>query len=460
MTVPAHDKFDEYICTTEIVFLSAAEGGDADNDYKTFMIALKNDTNPITHTAGTLSALSFTNSTDLALAELTGGDGYNADETVHRAKWVSGFHNHLFLFNTYEQTAAAVADPPTAAVYINFPYRVRISKLTEFVAAGDWDAAVDGTRIDLLTQSGAILRGGPLRNSMIVYQQRAITRLWPTDVVDAPFREEEVVSGIGLMAPRCLVNTGEAHYFLGNDRQVYEFYGGRDLRPIGDPIRSDMFDNMTTAASGAYLKRNRSWGIHLADIEAVAFAVVQTGDDLPDTFYVYYYRLKKWTKWKFPVYFAGGGLWYEPAGLSYRAIPILGGYLEDGTTRLVYLNYDSEAAYDDDTVTAATAITATVDTKAFIVDLKHRHRVANLWFEAKGKSTSSTISVSISVDNGAFAKTQSVTLTAGWQAYQIDFDITGYEVQFRFTDATVIEGYFLGRIVFDADEKEEVTTEL
>jgi hypothetical protein len=81
----------------------------------------------------------------------------------------------------------------------------------------------------------------PLSNYLVAYRSESIHLM---SFTGAPFyfSQQQVVSGIGLLAPRCLLNLDTRHLFLGND-DVYIF-NGVDLESVGAEIRDQLFSEL------------------------------------------------------------------------------------------------------------------------------------------------------------------------------------------------------------------------
>lgn len=433
---------DMYWSTTEIVDIATAP-------FKTNLISCQNNTDPLTAKNGTLagdeSVVWFLDSPTANLAKLGGADGYNTSDTDHRAKWVVMYNNHLFILNTYERPTTDVA----------LPFNVRWSDIGKFKLTADWDDTDTTNSAGLARMwvgGGAILRGEVLRNTLVIYLQRAIIACNATNNSDNPFRFDVMVPNLGLYSVRLLASNGEFHFFVGRDRQIYQYFGGRDYRPIGDPIREEFFSDINKSESGGYLIRRRSWAMIFRDIQAVAFFITTGTNTTPDRYYLYYWREKRWFKGKPGDDLIGHGEWEQStvAG-NYENLPIIGG---DGATTLYRWDY----ADPDD---SSTLIDAFVQSKEFVADLKNNYASVDLWFEASGNGAASTVDVSAITstttdEDDSGWKTKTITLTSDWNLYHVPFNVSGYFMKFQFRNKILGEKLRLGGFRFEVQSQESI----
>lgn len=68
-----------------------------------------------------------------------------------------------------------------------------------------------------------------------IYHPDAIRDLVPTGELDPEFVIETRIRGMGTRAPYTICSTGQTHFFLGTDCNVYA-WDGTQLRPVGEPI--------------------------------------------------------------------------------------------------------------------------------------------------------------------------------------------------------------------------------
>ena len=405
--------------TTEIVEL---------DDYKNYLIVCQADTKTV---GGTFKTLCYTNSPTAPLSVLAGADGYSDSGTAHYCKRTISYGDHLHLLHTREYLGDAWRD---------MFQRCRWSNLAHFTASADWndvDTAGAGYK-DLKTDYGAILNGELLGNTLYIYLEEAVYSCHFTGVASDPFIYEIKLPGVGLRSPRLLASNGDSHFFVGNDNNIYQYYGGRDKIPIGDPIKTEFFAALNTGSASGYRYADRAWAHILKDLEAVMFAIPTgaTSSD-PTLFYVYFWRVGRWEKWDYADTICGMGDYERPAGKTLAAQPVF----TDSTGFIYKLDYSST---NDD----ATAIDAIIETKDFIVDLQNQYAVMDVWVDASGDGAASSMAVSLSVDGGVtYGDAETVTVGTTWDCYHVNFGLeSGYSARLKFRNNTASQKLMLGRI--------------
>lgn len=101
------------------------------------------------------------------------------------------------------------------------------------------------------------------------------------------FLFEPIKTGIGLAAPRCVVDAVGLHYFMGNN-DFYYWNGIRETS-IGGPIREYVFERLNRT------KINRCFGLHVEELGEVWFFIVIAGYDWPTEIWKYNYRQGFWS---------------------------------------------------------------------------------------------------------------------------------------------------------------------
>jgi len=293
---------------------------------------------------------------------------------------------------------------------------------------------------DLKSEYGSILTGERVGDALAIYLQYGIYIVYKTNSSTVPFQFDDIRSDMGLLSPRLVINTPVGNIFIGTDKNVHRLAGDGWPRAIGNEIKTELFADLHSGVDGNYKVQDRSFMIALKDIEAIAI-VIPTGSGsettkAPDTWYVYFWRLQRWEKWVPADTFMGYGEWRNPQDNDSILLPILGD--------------DSGSAFEFDYVSlndVSTAITSTIDTQDYLFNLKNKHTVSGVWFEAKADSAMS-LTVEYSIDSGStYVESQTVTLSSGWESYSITFaTATAYVIRFRFRDATVSEKFYLGQI--------------
>jgi len=440
---------DVFFTTTEIVELS--------DDYKNYLIVCQADTKRV---GGSFYAVVYTNEPETSLAKLEGGDGYHDDDSDpganihHYAKAAVAFADHLLLLHTNECTD----DSTSPDTYTEFFQRVRWSDLAHFTASADWDDVnTDGAGYqDLRTEYGAILAGSVLGNNvLVIFLEKAVYNCFFTGVSTAPFHFEPKITGAGLYAWRLHASDGEAIYYASTDRQIYAYYGGKNRIPIGDPIRTEFFDNINTGTSNGYRYADRAWAHYLRELNAVMFAIpTGSSDTLPTLFYVYFIREGRWEKWDYADVIAGMGDYDFPESSSVVSQPVF----SDGSGNIYRLDYSST---DD----GNTAIDAYITTPTIIMNLKNKFKPVTVWFEASGDGAASSVQISVSTDDGATytdgaggtsGSYQSVTVGSTWDRYHVDMNVTGYGFRLKFRNNTAGQKLLLGRIVIDTQDMGQI----
>lgn len=222
-------------------------------------------------------------------ASLLGGDGYH-DGTTHRAWQVVAHKSRLVLINPRDYSSATNQ-------WISTNYRVRWPQLGKIQS---WSGTGSGFA-DLLDMGGQNVWAAPLQDDLIVYQNNSIWSLYYVGGT-AVFDPKIVVTEIGLLAPHCLVNFGNIHYFLGSDYNVYAYMGGSVKAAIGDPIRDMLLADMETNLV------ERCWMTFSADRQWLYVLFVPAGGSYITAGYAYHLTDKIWTKLDFSTFWTAGGI--------------------------------------------------------------------------------------------------------------------------------------------------------
>jgi len=258
-----------------------------------------------------------------------------------------------------------------------------------------------------------------------------------------------MIPGVGLYAPRLLASNGHSHFFVGTDRQIYQYYGGRDLRRIGGKIREEFFTDINKTITNGYRIRDRSFTILFRDEQAVGFCIPTGSDTAPQHIYKYFWNDRRWEKNRLDDGIMGWGeyLRQDLGSGGYENIPILGGETAVELWRWDYADTDDDGA----------AIDAFVQTKPFIIDLRKDQRNVSVWFEASGDGSASTCEVSIITsdttdpdDAGWTSVTK--TIGSGWGRHKVDFNVDGYLMKLQFRNAVIGEKLKLASIHFEVQE--------
>lgn len=111
-----------------------------------------------------------------------------------------------------------------------------------------WDSSTDATAgsNDLVDLAGPITGMHALRNTGYIFKRNGIIAMQETGFVDPSFTFATVVEGIGCLEGRTIVEIDGSLFFLGNDN-VYAWDAGSLPRPIGTPIRNQLFEELNRA---------------------------------------------------------------------------------------------------------------------------------------------------------------------------------------------------------------------
>mgnify|MGYP001612418384 CR=1 FL=1 len=197
--------------------------------------------------------------------------------TTYKAWAISGFREHLNLYHTIENGT-------------EFSKRVRWAKKgTLVLSAGTTDFA-SGTAgaLDIPDCEGEIKTAVSLGVTEAVYAERSIhIQTWVGG--DEIYRFTKTLSGIGTPSRRGVVSFGNVNYFIGHNN-FYAYYGGDDLREVGDPIKSKAFfeinnSQIATAFVEVDPQYNEVW-----------FHVPINTDTMPSIVWVYRLENESWSR--------------------------------------------------------------------------------------------------------------------------------------------------------------------
>ena len=159
-------------------------------------------------------------------ADLVGADGYHhtsSGRTTHFALQVGAFFNRPLLISAKE------ADVNNNLVDNN--QRIRWPQAGK---AEIWTGTGSGF-IDLLDTGSYNMWGALLGTQWIQYQHNSIWSL--THVGGTRVFEPDVeIPDLGLLTPHLLHSKNNVHYFVGNDFNVYAYFGGSNLKKISKGI--------------------------------------------------------------------------------------------------------------------------------------------------------------------------------------------------------------------------------
>lgn len=141
--------------------------------------------------------------------------------------------------------------------------------------------------IDLVDMEGELKTAVPLGITNAIYGERSIhIQNWVGGSTVYQFVKN--ISGIGTPSRRGVLSIGDVNYVLGQNN-FYEYYGGTDLRPIGDPIAKYAFNFINRTSL------NLAFVSYEPVDDEVYFHVPVNSDTHPTVAWVYKRDNKTWT---------------------------------------------------------------------------------------------------------------------------------------------------------------------
>jgi hypothetical protein len=192
-----------------------------------------------------------------------------------KAKCLLYFNNQLILGGTTENGES-------------YPQRIRTSQMGDVTA---WKNNVDGSGEcfvgDLTDGVDWIIRLLPFKNYVVVYKERSIQVLSYVGG-DLVWDKWPSVSGVGLLAPKAVIDMGDEHLFLGPDN-FYSF-NFQEVLEAGDDIKDDFF---------RLLDPEKSHLVNAFIVEEMTeawfnFVSINSPDGFHDMAVVYNYDKKTW----------------------------------------------------------------------------------------------------------------------------------------------------------------------
>ena len=372
----------------------------ADPDYPVTMTFSQN---AILITNG-IDEIKVWNGVDTYISSLPGG--YIATD-------ISTYGERLILANTIE---------------IGKEYKQRI----RWTKVGTYDDFTGGKAgfVDLFDTSGEILAMKKLGESLVIYKKDSIIMCnWIGG--QSVFKFDTRVSDIGLVAPKAIANEGDRHLFLAYDN-VYEFIGGRKVKPIGNGIQRKMPRLIREDDI------HKSVAIRHGD-EVWFFTPMQSGN--PNIAFIYNWRRDAWSESTFKASSVGTYIDYERVlignltgsignlegmigdfgGLSFKTKITLGD--EDGN---IFSKASQTFLYGEQPIQAYWC------SKDFPGGEDYRNtynRYRGVEFDAKGDK----LSVWYSTDFGNnWVKIDTLTLTPTFDLYRAWFDTSARQIRFKF----------------------------
>ncbi len=217
-------------------------------------------------------------------ADLKGSEGYHHSSSTyystsktHFALQVATFYNRILLISPNESDANSNL--------IDNNQRIRWPMAGK---AETWTGTGSGA-MDLLDTGGFNVWGALLGTQWIQYQNNSI---WSLSHVGGTrtFEPDIEMPDLGLLAPHLLYSKKNVHYFVGNDYNIYSYFGGSNIlnisRGIDRYLRRDL--NRT------YVKR--CWLTMGAESSRLWLFIVPKGQTLVTQAYAIDIVTRKWMK--------------------------------------------------------------------------------------------------------------------------------------------------------------------
>jgi hypothetical protein len=222
--------------------------------------------------------------------DLAGGDGYQTSNTAQRALQVGVFKSRLLLIAPFEWDNAT-------GIYVANPTRVRwpqVGKLESWSGTGSGFA-------DLVDTGDTNVWSAQVADQYTIYQKHSIWNLNHVGGTDV-FDPDIVFPDLGLLSHRLIVTKNNVHYFVGDDFNVYAYYGGTVKQRIGDNVhRFLQRDIDPTQAKASFMtldeKNKRLW-----------IFITQSGDTAALKGYGLSLVNNSWTVRDFEHAFSSGGM--------------------------------------------------------------------------------------------------------------------------------------------------------
>ncbi len=376
------------------------------------------------------------------------GTNMGGVESGSYSAWaVVSFKDHLNLYHTFEAGTE------------NYK-RVRWTKVGLLAyASADWSAGT-ASFLDIQDMDGALMAAQKLGNGAVaVYGENSIhEQVWVGG--STVYQFTKLISNLGVPARRAVVANDNVHYIATLDN-VYEYYGGRDIREIGTAIKADYVNDLNKAAAGTifcqYVKNDDELRVY-----------IPTGTStLPDTCYIC--KIKDNYAWY------RNSLPYTAAGETNRVGNLtigqlvgnigaqnwkFGDLVNNAGARIYLLADQTGRIVKMDKTVYSVSIGGTATAQSFVWDSKDFSSVNDVdplvrdrlnissymdndtrWqtqkIELKGQGT---CSVSYSIDGGnSFTEfpESPITLTPNWEIYSLDVDITSNRYMFRIANNTI-----------------------
>jgi len=250
------------------------------------------------------NAMIFTNGKDpMQIKTAYNNTGTNlasaVSPTTFNAWCLQGLNGYLNLYHTFENGA-------------EFFKRVRWSSqapLSYTAGTQDFSSGVAGAQ-DLDDGEGNLMQAVPLAGGMVIYFENSIHYQYFVGG-DQVWQFQKMVPGVGIPSRRAAYGYQEVNFFISNNN-VYRYYGGYYLDPIGEPIKQALFAELNQGAI------NTVW-LDYDKHEAELLVNIPTGTSTtPNVTWVYRVADKAWTR-RIRAH-SSGTIYGREAGLTYGQI--------------------------------------------------------------------------------------------------------------------------------------------
>lgn len=160
------------------------------------------------------------------ISSVAGFEGYSAGTLAPTARYLEYFNDRI-IAGYVEEGGTILAN------------RIRWSQSADF---RKWDETkqLGAGFLDLNEEGAEVVRGiRALGERCVIYKAHSIGDLTPTGTLSPTHIHNVRVRNIGLGGPYTVGNSGQAHFFLGNDQNVW-MWDGSTPTPVGDPIHEEI----------------------------------------------------------------------------------------------------------------------------------------------------------------------------------------------------------------------------
>jgi hypothetical protein len=178
---------------------------------------------------------------DFADLLMTAGDYGDATQTTHRCQQVSSFRSRVLLLSPRNFDAST-------NTWSENNQQIRWNVINK---PQTWSGTGSGS-VTLIDTGGTNMWSAPLGGSHIIYQTKGI---WDLNYVGGTtvFDPRLMIPDLGLLAPHLLAIKNNVHYFIGDDFNVYAYFGGTVKERVGDKIHPELQAQLSSEFA------SRSW---------------------------------------------------------------------------------------------------------------------------------------------------------------------------------------------------------